>query len=35
MIDPDGIRVEFIQTARPFGAFSQDDANQVSGGKAS
>lgn len=35
MIDPDGIRVEFIQTARPFGAFSQDDANEVSGGKAS
>jgi len=27
MIDPDGIRVEFIQTARSFGQFSQADAD--------
>ena len=31
MIDPDGIRVEFIQTKRSFGEFSQDEASQVSG----
>ena len=31
MIDPDGIRVEFIQTSRTFGDFSQDEATQVSG----
>jgi len=32
MIDPDGIRVEFIQSKRTFGDFSQDDAAKVSGG---
>jgi catechol 2,3-dioxygenase-like lactoylglutathione lyase family enzyme len=32
MIDPDGIRVEFIQSTRSFGDFSQDEAAQVSGG---
>jgi hypothetical protein len=32
MIDPDGIRVEFIQSNRSFGDFSQDEASQVSGG---
>ena len=31
MIDPDGIRVEFITTRRSFGEFSQDEASQVSG----
>jgi len=31
MIDPDGFRVEFIQTSRTFGDFSQDEATQVSG----
>jgi lactoylglutathione lyase len=31
MIDPDGIRVEFIQSARSFGQFSQEEAAQVSG----
>jgi len=31
MIDPDGIRVEFIQTSRSFGEFSQAQAAQVSG----
>ena len=29
MIDPDGIRVEFIQTARSFGEFSQDEADTL------
>jgi len=32
MIDPDGIRVEFIQSARSFGQFSQEEATSVSGG---
>jgi lactoylglutathione lyase len=32
MIDPDGVRVEFIQTARSFGDFSPDEAAKVSGG---
>jgi lactoylglutathione lyase len=32
MIDPDGIRVEFIQSNRTFGSFSQEEASQVSGG---
>jgi lactoylglutathione lyase len=32
MIDPDGIRVEFIQTSRSFGQFTQDEAAAVSGG---
>jgi lactoylglutathione lyase len=32
MIDPDGIRVELIQSAISFGQFSQDEASQVSGG---
>jgi catechol 2,3-dioxygenase-like lactoylglutathione lyase family enzyme len=27
MIDPDGIRVEFIQTSRTFGEFGQDEAS--------
>lgn len=31
MIDPDGIRVEFIQSTRTFGDFSQEEAAQVSG----
>ncbi len=31
MIDPDGIRVEFITTRRNFGEFSQEDATRVSG----
>jgi lactoylglutathione lyase len=31
MIDPDGIRVEFIQTAKSFGEFSQAEASAVSG----
>jgi lactoylglutathione lyase len=31
MIDPDGFRVEFIQTSRTFGSFTQDEASQVSG----
>lgn len=31
MIDPDGIRVEFIQTPRPFSAFTQEEAATVSG----
>ena len=30
MIDPDGIRVEFIQTARSFGEFSQEEASDPS-----
>ena len=30
MIDPDGIRVEFIQTSRSFGEFSQTEASAVS-----
>jgi len=30
MIDPDGIRVEFIQTSRTFGDFSQDEASDAS-----
>jgi catechol 2,3-dioxygenase-like lactoylglutathione lyase family enzyme len=30
MIDPDGIRIEFIQTARSFGDFSQAEASAVS-----
>ena len=30
MIDPDGIRVEFIQTARSFGEFSQEEASAPS-----
>jgi catechol 2,3-dioxygenase-like lactoylglutathione lyase family enzyme len=30
MIDPDGIRVEFIQTARSFGEFTQDEASTLS-----
>lgn len=30
MIDPDGIRVEFIQTPRSFGDFSQAEATAVS-----
>jgi lactoylglutathione lyase len=29
MIDPDGIRVEFIQSPRTFGEFTQDEANEV------
>ena len=29
MIDPDGIRVEFIQSKRSFGEFNQDEANRV------
>jgi len=33
MIDPDGIRVEFIQTPRSFGQFTQEEAAEVSGGK--
>ncbi len=32
MIDPDGIRVEFIQTRRSFGEFNQEEAAKVSGG---
>ena len=32
MIDPDGIRVEFIQNNKGFGDFSQDEANKVTGG---
>jgi lactoylglutathione lyase len=32
MIDPDGIRVEFIQSKRSFGDFHQDEAAKVSGG---
>lgn len=31
MIDPDGFRVEFIQTARSFGEFTPDEAAKVSG----
>ena len=30
MIDPDGIRVEFIQTSRTFGEFSQAEASVAS-----
>jgi lactoylglutathione lyase len=30
MIDPDGIRVEFIQTARSFGEFTQEEASDPS-----
>jgi lactoylglutathione lyase len=30
MIDPDGIRVEFIQTSRSFGEFSAEEAKAVS-----
>ena len=32
MIDPDGIRVEFIQNNKGFGDFSQAEAAKVSGG---
>ena len=32
MIDPDGIRVEFITTKRSFGEFSQDEASRASDG---
>jgi len=32
MIDPDGIRVEFIQNNKGFGDFSQEEAAKVSGG---
>lgn len=31
MIDPDGIRVEFIQTPRAFGDFTQEEASRVAG----
>lgn len=30
MIDPDGIRVEFIQTSRSFGEFTPEEASAVS-----
>ena len=30
MIDPDGIRVEFIQTSRSFGEFTPEEAESVS-----
>jgi catechol 2,3-dioxygenase-like lactoylglutathione lyase family enzyme len=30
MIDPDGIRVEFIQTARSFGEYTQEEASDPS-----
>jgi hypothetical protein len=32
MIDPDGIRVELIQSPRSFGQFTQEEASRVSGG---
>ena len=31
MIDPDGIRVELIQSPRSFGQFTQEEASRVSG----
>jgi hypothetical protein len=30
MIDPDGIRVEFIQSKRSFGEFSPEEADSAS-----